>query len=159
MWLRNLERIVARLRRRREAIAFATWSGERFRLERRNDILRRGLKAQRRWLRRLRHFSVQRAWRTWTSLVQSVEKLIGRAASSDHPPQISEEVDPSEGRKAYGTWVSNMWRSMRNLYRVVKRLEHRMTAKAFDTWSLRNFSLDKRVDSIRRVLVAEEAAT
>ena len=31
-----------------------------------------------------------------------------------------------------------------------------MTAKAFDTWSLRNFSLDKRVDSIRRVLVQKK---
>ena len=31
-----------------------------------------------------------------------------------------------------------------------------MTAKAFDTWSLRNFALDKRVDSIRRVLVQKK---
>ena len=81
IWLRNLEKVVARLRRRREAIGFATWSGERFRMERR-DVLRRGLKAQRRWLRRLRHFSAQKAWRSWTASSPMEEKWTGRAASS-----------------------------------------------------------------------------
>ena len=75
MWLRNVEKVVCRLRRRREAIAFGTWSGERFRMERRRDVLRRGLKAQRRWLRRLRHFAVQKAWRTWTGLVSNGREM------------------------------------------------------------------------------------
>ena len=72
-----------------------------------------------------------------------------------HPPQISEEVGPSEGRKS-SVYMGLQLCFLRNLYRVVSRLEHRMTAKAFDTWSLRNFSLDKRVDSIRRVLVQKK---
>ena len=101
MWLRNLEKVVMRLRRRREAIAFGTWSGERFRMERRRDVLRRGLKAQRRWLRRLRHFSAQKGLADldgprlqWKRNGQDARR------HPQHPPQISEEVGPSEGRKS-----------------------------------------------------------
>jgi len=152
IFLHNLQRCAARLARRLLAKAFGTWTGARFHLTRRADVLERALAAQRRWSRRLLHVATQKAWRSWAAYVHScraVERKVG-VVTVLLRKGVKRWIRGILGR-AYGIWVSNVL-FMRRVRRVVARFTHRVTAKAFDTWTGALFSLHRRADAVKRVL-------
>ena len=152
LFLHNLQRCAARLARRLRAMAFGTWTGARFHLTRRADVLERAFATQRRWLRRLLHVATQKAWRSWAAYVHSCRVVERKVAvvTVILRKSVKRWIHGILGR-AYGTWVSNVL-FMRQVRRVVARFEHRVTAKAFDTWTGALFSLNRRADAVKRVL-------